>query len=448
MLRFNFQDYAGFQERFGIQEHGNGSKSRKNKILLAFVKDQFQKKNYEAINFTSMAEMKSYVWDKILFSGYQDENLPYKVNLMGSIFSSDLYQTDEWLGICEDHTCSHVRYCNMEQSGRVYKMKAGKMLHHLINACEYGRSLPEPVQRWLEEEFSLQWQTYCMGHLPENKLIVNTDFKRIYDSDSCVGCFNSCMVNQDHWPFYRDAVNAKAAFLVDDNDMVIARAILYPEVFDEDGNSYRYLDRQYATDGSQVLMRALIDELIKAGEIDIYKVPGCGCGESTSIVDINGNSMAHITFHIECDLETEDVLSYADSFKWYCYNEKKAYNTSKHGWDYCLDTTSYSIDDDYDDDDDDSNWDDYHQTYVDTDLTLVHFHGEEIYCADDWLEDFRWVDEEQEYYHKDDVAQCKCGHYYVKDEGYYSEVTEETYCCEDCLKEAEEKVEVITEETE
>ena len=39
MLKFDF-DYAGFQERFGIQEHGNGSKSRKNKILLAFVKDQ------------------------------------------------------------------------------------------------------------------------------------------------------------------------------------------------------------------------------------------------------------------------------------------------------------------------------------------------------------------------------------------------------------------------
>ena len=41
MLKFDF-DYAGFQERFGIQEHGNGSKSRKNKILLAFVKDQFK----------------------------------------------------------------------------------------------------------------------------------------------------------------------------------------------------------------------------------------------------------------------------------------------------------------------------------------------------------------------------------------------------------------------
>ena len=350
MLKFNFNGYEGFQERFGIQIHGNGTKSRKNKILLAFVKDQFKKKNYEVINFASMAEMKNYVWQNLLSAGAADESLPYMVNLMGDIFHSDLYETDEWQGVCEDHDTRSIRYKNMEQAGRVYKMKAGKMLHHLINATEYGRSLPESVQRWLEEEFSLSWQTYCTGKLPENKLIVNTDFKRIYDADSCVGCFHSCMVNQDHWPFYRDAVDAKAAFLVDDDDMVIARAILYPHVYDDDGKEYRYLDRQYATDCNPVLMRALIDELVKAGEIDIYKVPGCGCGEANSIVDTEGNSMSHLTFHIKCDLETDDVLSFADTFKWYDYNAKKAYNSTKHGWDYSLDTTSYSIDDDYDED--------------------------------------------------------------------------------------------------
>ena len=62
MLRFDFNGFEGFKERFGIQEHGNGSKSRKNKILLAFVKDQFQKKNYEVINFKTMTEMQVHVW--------------------------------------------------------------------------------------------------------------------------------------------------------------------------------------------------------------------------------------------------------------------------------------------------------------------------------------------------------------------------------------------------
>ena len=440
MLRFNFPfGFESFKERFGIQEHGNGTKSRKNKILLAFVKDQFKKKNYEVINFASMAEMKVYVWQNLLSAGAADESLPYMVNLMGDIFHSDLYQTDEWLGICEDHDTRSLRYQNMEQSGRVYKMKAGKMLHHLINATEYGRSLPESVQRWLEEEFSLQWQTYCMGKLPENKLIINDDFKRIYDAESCVGCFHSCMVNQDHWPFYRDAVDAKAAFLVDDSDMVIARAILYPHVYDDDGHEYRYLDRQYATDCNPVLMRALIDELVKAGEIDIYKVPGCGCGDATSIVDTEGNSMSHLTFHIKIDLETDDTLSYADTFKWYNYSEKKAYNTTSHGWDYSLDTTSYSIDDDYDEDDND-NYDDYHQTYVDSDLTTVYVHGQEMYCADDWLEDFRYVDSEDEYHHKDDVFKCPvCGCWELKSDAVHSDLCRMDFCTLDCVEKAEQQ---------
>ena len=268
MLQFDFNGFEGFKERFGIQEHGNGSKSRKNKILLAFVKDQFLKKNYEAINLKTMADMQVHAWQQILTSGAQSANLPYRVELMGDTFYSDLYSTDSYCGICEDHSCASIRYCNMEQSGRVYKMKAGKMLHHLIDATEYGRELPEPVKRWLEEDFTQRWTSYCMGMLPENRLIVNDDFKRIYSSSECVGCFHSCMVDQDHHPFYKNAVEAKAAFLVNEDDLVIARAILWPKVYDEDGNVYRYLDRQYATDGNQVLMRALIDELIKAGEID------------------------------------------------------------------------------------------------------------------------------------------------------------------------------------
>lgn len=437
MLKFDFNGFEGFKERFGIQEHGNGSKSRKNKILLAFVKDQFKKKNYEVINFKTMAEMQAHVWQQILTSGAQSENLPYRVELMGDTFYSDLYSTDSYCGICEDHSCASIRYCNMEQSGRVYKMKAGKMLHHLIDATEYGRELPEPVKRWLEEDFTQRWTSYCMGMLPENRLIVNEDFKRIYSSSECVGCFHSCMVDQDHHPFYKNAVEAKAAFLVNEDDLVIARAILWPKVYDEDGNVYRYLDRQYATDGNQVLMRALIDELIKAGEIDCYKVPGCGCGDANAIVDLQGNSLSHKMFHVKCDLDTSDVLSYMDTFKWYEYNNEKAYNSGRACYDYCLDTTSYSIDDD-ECDDDDQNWDEYHQEYVDEETRTVYYHGQAMSCSEDWLDDFRYVDSDDEYHHLDDVFQCPiCKNWELKGEAQHSDLIKMDFCCSDCLEEAE-----------
>lgn len=40
MLYYNFANYEEFKELFGIVEHGNGVKSRKNKILLALYKDR------------------------------------------------------------------------------------------------------------------------------------------------------------------------------------------------------------------------------------------------------------------------------------------------------------------------------------------------------------------------------------------------------------------------
>ena len=61
MLYYNFKDYAGFQERFGMVEHGNGEKSRKNKILLAYIKqpslfkEATQTGDYSLINISSMS---------------------------------------------------------------------------------------------------------------------------------------------------------------------------------------------------------------------------------------------------------------------------------------------------------------------------------------------------------------------------------------------------------
>ena len=64
MLYYNFKDYAGFKERFGMIEHGNGEKSRKNKILLAYIKQPSLFKqavetgDYSLINIASMSELK------------------------------------------------------------------------------------------------------------------------------------------------------------------------------------------------------------------------------------------------------------------------------------------------------------------------------------------------------------------------------------------------------
>ena len=40
MLYYNFKNYEEFNALFGIVKHGNNSESRKNRILLAYLKDK------------------------------------------------------------------------------------------------------------------------------------------------------------------------------------------------------------------------------------------------------------------------------------------------------------------------------------------------------------------------------------------------------------------------
>ena len=43
------------------------------------------------------------------------------------------------------------------------------------------------------------------------------------------------MVDKGFHYFYKDAVKAKAAYLEDENGKIIARCIIFTEVYDEDG---------------------------------------------------------------------------------------------------------------------------------------------------------------------------------------------------------------------
>ena len=72
MLYYDFTDYEDFQERFGIIHHGNGTKNRKNKILLAYIKNkdllhQARVTNdYSLLHISSMSELKQVMMKRIL----------------------------------------------------------------------------------------------------------------------------------------------------------------------------------------------------------------------------------------------------------------------------------------------------------------------------------------------------------------------------------------------
>ena len=442
MLYYNL-NYQEFQYRFGMTEHDNGKKSRRNKVLLNFIKDRnllkgcIRKNDFTLLNIRNMVEFKKIMFSKITISGEFDYNLPYKVELINHTFRSSKYSTDEMKGLCEDSDFKSCRYVNHKNNGRVFKMKAGKFIRNLILETEFGRKLSESTLIYLQEAFSEDWQTYSMSTLPKNNLYVNDNFGDIYSSSECKGDFNSCMTNKGYHTFYKDAVKASAAYLRNDEGKIVARCIIYNKVHEESSDKvWRLAERQYSTNQDNLLKRALIEALIRGNYIDGYKQVGFDCHNAKGFVDNEGNSLEDKDFWIDCDLETYEPLSYQDSFKWYDMAKRRAYNYQAPGYDYNLDTTEGSIDGE----EDDENYDEYHNEYTDSDTVAVMYHGREITCSENDLEDFIWIDSEEIYYHKDDLEMCSvCDDWFLESEGYKSELTGETYCCADCLNRAEDE---------
>lgn len=445
MLCYNFNGLEGFKERFGIIEHGNGEKSRKNKILLAYIKqpslfwEASRTGDYSLINIASMSELKQTILERVQQSGCNDENLPHKVQLINYTFYSSKYETDEFNGVCQDGDVKCCRYKNCN-NGRAYKMKAGKFLQALILETEFGKTLPEQVLVYLMEEFATDFQSYSSSTLIEYKLFVNKQFSRIYSSYHCSGDFGSCMVDRGHHYFYEDAIDASAAYLENREGVVVARCIVYNKVYDENGKIWRLAERQYSSGSDAKLKRALIDALIREKLIDGFKTIGAGCGDAASFEDCNGNSLSGKKFHIECDLDCDDTLSYQDSFKWYDMDKRIAYNYPEQGAEYNLDTTDlnlYGDCDDNDDDDEPQEYDSYHQRNA-WDITTVYVHGHRETCDIDDLDDFYEIN--GTYYHQDDVSHCdRCGNYYLKDSNVYSKITGEDFCSDKCRLEAEKE---------
>lgn len=437
MLIFNIQDYDDFKYLFGMESHGNGVKSRKNKILLQHIKNPAlikycrEHNDFSLLHIRNMADLKQLVLEAIQKSGKHDPSLQNKVILIGKTYWSAQYRTDEKEGLCEDFDKKAVRYINVKTE-HPYKMKAGKFITAIIRETELGQILSDQVINWLSEEFSADWQTYTFGQTPDVVLHVDDNFAKIYSDHWCRdfnGC--SCMVGRDHHSFYEDAVEAKAAYITDKEGYVLARAIIFTDAIDQYGKKWRLLERQYAKESNEVLKRTLIDLLIKAGEIDAYKQVGAGCSEATAFVDLNGNSISNLKFSIKCELDCYGTLSYQDSFKWYDMDNYLAYNYPDSDAYYNLDTTDLNLDGDSDDDDDQA-YDEYHDYNCD-ETRICYYHGQEISVDVDNLEDFVWIESEGEYHHREDCSQCDaCGAWVVKEDATYNSDAEAYFCNSEC----------------
>ena len=440
----SFSNYEGFKEVFGFIEHGNGVKSRKNKILLGVLKDRKfihscleDEDDAKILSITSMAELKNYLRDYV----YRHTNAPYRLSFnLPSIREVEtyLYRFDNLRGICQDMDTACIRYVNIER-GKVFKMKAGKFITNILNERLSTAILPEQAKRWIGEEFAREWKAYASKRTPDIsdlELHVGSssdDFRDIYDSDNYRGNFGSCMTDKDQYSFYADAINASAAYLKDGFGCIVARCIIYNEVIvDSTGEVLRLAERQYASEEDNVLKQVLVDRLIEGGFIDGYKRVGASCHDAMDFVRNNGDSL-QVRMHISNTISEGDTLSYQDTFKWLDMDDDTAYNHSDFDYTHELDTTSGTLEDshegmtycEYDEewyDDDYVRYDDYHEAYIHEDnATTAMYNGREITIDERRTDDFRYseyygvwiyeddctfVEEEDDYFYDSDVVQC------------------------------------------
>lgn len=444
MLYYNFNNYEGFKERFGVRTCGNGEKSRKNKILLSYVKQPSllracrESGNYSELNLENMTQLWQTLKVKISNAAFEKH---YRDCRDGNFFWLDnffmnckRYKLDNFEGICQDGDSTRIR-CIIVAEGKVKKVKPGKFFGACLDDMNF--ELPEPVRRWMEEEFTRTWEVYASALVPPTTTLhVDDNFSAIYDSDECKGNFGSCMVDDDQWSFYRDAVEAKAAYLRNDEDgKIVARCIVFTKVRDERTGEYvRLAERQYSTDGDESLKRMLVDALIKGGHIDGYKKVGVGCHDNRAYVGVDGSDWSDRRFSIECNLDNGDTLSYQDSFVYYDMDARRAYNYDEDGAVECLNDTDESF---Y------AGYDDFNDRYTTQELYEVYAHGRYMNTDYDTREEY-FTEINGTYYLIEECECCpRCGEYFYinpddsRCECYYSELTEKEYCCSTCLEEDE-----------
>ena len=444
MLYFTqITNYEKFKELFAMITHGNGQVSRRNKILLNYLNN---KKTFkyaiehnlpELLTISSMIDLKNKLRPYFQTINDKSEGEVYPVMIMGEEWHSRKYKTDEYNGICEDQTY-RFRYINVERNHE-FCMRMGRMINELIAESCLGDVIDESVPRWLGEEYAEEWKAWAEEHMPDSKykLHVNENFKAIYDSDRCLGDFHSCMTDENQHYFYENAVEAKAAYLTDDNDYIVARAIIFTEVMDEEGKIWRLCERQYCTNEDESLKRMLVRALIREGEIDGYKKVGVDCHSNRAFVDNEGNSLEHKRFTIDCNLGMDDTLSYQDTFVYYDMDQHLANNYAS--CEYKLNTTESSLAGEYC-----NEYDEYHEEYCHSTIE-VYYQGRSMECNINDLEDF--IEFHGNYYHEDDFVECDECESRALDPTYYedweyaaikSELTGKYYCDTECLEEGED----------
>jgi len=371
LLNKYFKDYAEFKEKFGKIDDGTGR--RNNKLFLEAMKHSLKSGNVESFLSYNYRISNDSLIDYCYFSlrnKYHNYGISNRFYILDLIYRSYKFRLDNLNGLCEDMDPNSIRYVNVE-SGKVYKMRAGKFIRALFVEAGADLVVGEKLLNYYCEVFAQNWKAHSIEKFNvDSRLVVDDDFESIYDRDNYIPDtdYNSCMTNKGYHTMYEQLKNCKAARILNSDGLILSRCIVWTNVHEVNGEkTWRLADRQYSSDGNLVYSQLLINALIKEGFIDGYKKIGAGCGDSNAYISVSGEDLSEKEFFIDCDLDYGDTVSYMDTFKWYYMDEGFAYNKSVGYSDYIsLDTASGEIEDD-------RNYDEYNDEYTSDDLVDILF---------------------------------------------------------------------------
>lgn len=339
--------------------------------------------------------------------------------------------------IPHDGTHGQIRYELKTENERgtsykFYRAKVGKIVREFLQSERFNKTydvdLTNTLIDYLCEEASARLNAYNLNNTKGYNLVVDDNFQKIYSTGYTIenSSFGSCQMDKDLWDMWPNVKGAKAIYVTNEDEEIVARAIYFSEIHVEgDDKVYRGIERIYSFQSDEKYKKLLLIMARKEGIVDIYKDINAGAHDTMLWRIIKGEEDESFKqrMYVECVKKfTCESVAWGDSFKFYNENNLCIYNYEYSCDDLVLDNYDEGV---TFEDLLDRWYDGYSECWRCSREYSPHtafYQGNEIDTTHDNIENyFVYVSYLDEYHHRDDVHLDYEGNYILDSDAVWSD---------------------------